>query len=154
MKSGRRAGGQIIVNVFYILETCCLTATKSRQTSVWTSPHSWHWLHIPSQAVLSAQVGLLSKLHLKTHVPSPVQDTDHTVSASTNRASERGTTSQCNELQCIGRRPQTTQRRRRPLRIKDLLPNPSSIRCSGVVPTCTWQTALRGEWRAGRERLV
>ena len=72
------------------------------ETSVCTSPQSCHWLDSPLQAVLSLQVGLLFKLHLRTHPPFPIQT--NTVCASTSRASDRCTTSQCNELQCIDRR--------------------------------------------------
>ena len=94
-----REGGQITVTVFY---TCCLTLSECRQTSVCTSPHSWHWQSSPLQSAFSLHVGFHSQLHLKTRPPSPVQYTQtNTVRASTSRASERGTTSQCNKLQPV-----------------------------------------------------
>ena len=95
MKSGRRGGGQIVMG---------LPVSKCRQTSVCTSPHPWHWQDSPCQEVFSLSIDLHSQLQQKTHAPSPVQDTQtNTVSASTSRASERGTTSQCNELQPVHR---------------------------------------------------
>ena len=57
--------------VFYTMETCCLTVSECTQTSVCISPHSWHLLGSPFEAVPSVQVGPLSKLQLKTHPPSP-----------------------------------------------------------------------------------
>ena len=94
-----REGCQITVTVFYTMETCCLIVSECRQTSVCTSPHSWHWQNSPLQSAFSLQVSFHSQLHLKTHPPSPVQYTQtNTVSAST---SNRGITSQCNELQPV-----------------------------------------------------
>ena len=91
----KKGGGQIVTG---------LPVSKCRQTSVCNSPHSWHWQHSHFQAVFSLSVGLLSSLQLTTHAPSPVQDTQtNTMSASTSRASERRTTSQCNELQPVHR---------------------------------------------------
>ena len=96
-----REGGQITVTVFYC-ETCCLIVSECRQTSVCNSLHSWHWQNSPLQSAFSLQAGFHSPLLLKTRPPSPVQYTQtNTVSASTSQASERGITSQCNELQPV-----------------------------------------------------